>query len=104
MNIKDWPPSNFFEEHLPCHEAKFLASLRFHEYIDLRDGLLNLTVLLPKDAIKPNLGPKTYITYGFKEELGKGDLVTKLHCDMFDTVKCLLSRLDIMHHCHSDDA
>ncbi len=49
--------------------------------------------MLPKDAIKPNLGPKTYIAYGLKEELGKGDSMTKLHCVVFDVVICLLSRL-----------
>jgi lysine-specific demethylase 3 len=73
LKINDWPPSNYFEERLSCHEAKFFASLPFHEYTNPRDGLFNLTTLLPKHAIKPDLGPKTSIAYGLKEELGKGN-------------------------------
>jgi lysine-specific demethylase 3 len=46
--------------------------------------------MLPKDVVKPNLGFKTYIAYGLKEALGKGDSVTKLHCVMFDVVKMLV--------------
>ncbi len=92
LKFKDWPPLNYFQECLPRHEIEFLASLPFHEFIDPRDGLFNLGIMLPKVAIKPNLGLKTYITYGLKEEFYKGDSMTKLHCDMFDAVRCLLSK------------
>ncbi|KAE8803556.1 Lysine-specific demethylase 3B [Hordeum vulgare] len=86
LKLKDWPPSSTFDKRLRRHGAEFISALPFPEYTDPRNGPLNLSVKVPAGIMKPDLGPKSYIAYGFSEELGRGDSVTKLHCDISDAV------------------
>ncbi|WOL01249.1 lysine-specific demethylase JMJ25 isoform X1 [Canna indica] len=95
LKLKDWPPASSFEERLPRHGAEFISALPFPEYTDPRYGPFNLAVKLPKGVLKPDLGPKSYIAYGLREELGRGDSVTKLHCDVSDAVNILMHTAEV---------
>ncbi|KAK8607815.1 hypothetical protein V6N13_023265 [Hibiscus sabdariffa] len=95
LKLKDWPPSDKFDDLLPRHCDEFISMLPYQEYTDPRSGILNLAVKLPPGVIKPDLGPKTYIAYGIAEELGRGDSVTKLHCDLSDAVNILTHTTEV---------
>lgn len=87
LKLKDWPPKNLMEVRLPRHSAEFIGALPYSEYTHLRSGFLNVAAKLPDH--KPDIGPKMFIAYGYFEELGRGDSVTKLHYDMSDAVNLL---------------
>ncbi|XP_011021911.1 PREDICTED: lysine-specific demethylase JMJ25-like isoform X2 [Populus euphratica] len=97
LKLKDWPPYKTFGESLPRHDVEFTCCLPFKEYTDRRSGPLNLAIRLPQDSLKPDMGPKTYIAYGFPIELGRGDSVTKLHCDMSDAVNVLTHTAEVSY-------
>ncbi|KNA16462.1 hypothetical protein SOVF_088950 [Spinacia oleracea] len=81
----DWPPDGKFEESLPLHGTEFVRALSFKEYTHSRDGVLNLSTKWPLDKLKPDLEPKTYISYGL---LGVGSWRLKTLLRSY-TVICL---------------
>ncbi|XP_065878370.1 lysine-specific demethylase JMJ25-like [Euphorbia lathyris] len=88
LKVKDWPPPDLFDERLPRHVAEFISCLPFKEYTHPHRGQLNLAIRLPV-SMKPNIGPKTDMAYGYSEELGRGDSITKLRFHMSDVVNIL---------------
>ncbi|RHN39114.1 hypothetical protein MtrunA17_Chr8g0340381 [Medicago truncatula] len=93
LKLKDWPPS-LFEESFPRHCAEFIP---FKEYTDPFKSVLNLAAKLPKAVLQADMGPKTYIAYGFSQELGWGDSVTKLYCDMSHAGIAAIKKLKQKH-------
>ncbi|GJV61793.1 hypothetical protein Tco_1467893 [Tanacetum coccineum] len=82
LKLKDCSPSKH-------HAIKAISILPLKEYTHPRDGYLNLATKLPRISLKPDMGPKIQIGYGFAQELGHGESVTKLHFNMWDVVNIL---------------
>ena len=86
LKLNDWPESGSFEDRLPRHNVEFLSALPFKEYTHPQSGYLNLAVKLPEGHLKPDTGPKLYTAYGFSQQLGRGDSVSKLSYHDSDAV------------------
>ena len=92
--LKDWPSEAEFRDWMPAHYSHFIAGLPFPEYTNPRDGPLNLATHAPKAprgaGAGLELGPRSNIAYGRREERGPGDSVVRLHVRARDEVDALM--------------
>lgn len=95
LKLKDWPPSDKYEDVLPRHFEEFISALPFQIFTNPQSGFLNVAAKLPSMILKPDLGPKSYIAYGFESMLGRGDSVTKLHMDVSDAINILMHTAEV---------
>ncbi|GKC16633.1 lysine-specific demethylase JMJ25-like protein, partial [Tanacetum coccineum] len=95
LKIKDFPPDDNYIDVLPRHYHEFRRVLPLRQYTDPQKGIFNIAVKLPPNGIVPDLGPKSYIAYGYPQELKEGNSVTNLHCDMTDAVNILLHTTEV---------
>ncbi|KAJ6828384.1 lysine-specific demethylase JMJ25 [Iris pallida] len=95
LKLKDWPLPNALEEFLLCQRPEFLSNLPMVEFIHPKWGLLNLAAKLPHGTMQTEAGPKIYISYGTKRELGRGDPVTNLRVNMGDQVNLLMHSAEV---------
>ena len=84
--LKDFPTDDkltiFFQDIVMTSSKQCLSDNTLIQKL----RFLNLAVKLPPTDVIPDLGLKSYIAYGMVQELGRGDYVTNLHCDMPDVV------------------
>jgi lysine-specific demethylase 3 len=93
LKLKDWPsPGNSgeeFSETLPGHSANILAGLPLPAYTDRGlAGMFNLAANLPDVFVRPDLGPRSYISYGDSQSPDCGTY--NLHLELADTLWILV--------------
>ena len=89
LKLKDWPsPGNSgeeFSETLPNHSANILSALPLPAYTDRGEaGTFNLAANLPDVFVRPDLGPRSYISYGDSQSPDCGTY--NLHLELADTL------------------
>ncbi|PKI51517.1 lysine-specific demethylase JMJ25 [Punica granatum] len=105
LKLEDWPPPSACEEFLLYQRTEFITKFPLLEYIHSKWGVLNVAAKLPHYSLQNDVGPKIFISYGTKDELGRGDSVTNLHYKMRDMVYLLAHTCDVKHEhqCKSNE-
>ncbi|KAI3466625.1 hypothetical protein Pfo_023288 [Paulownia fortunei] len=94
LKFKAWLSSHLFQKQFPIHYNEILSAIPLPEYVNPVSGLLNVSVKLPKELPKPDLGPCIYFSYGGPEELMQANYLSKLCYESHDTVNILAYATD----------
>ncbi|KAJ3542652.1 hypothetical protein NM688_g5948 [Phlebia brevispora] len=85
--LKDWPPTETFEEVFPDLFEAFRRGVPFPD-LSAVDGIFNLAAHFAVNGKMPDLGPKMYIAYG-TEANDDHHGSTRLHLDLTDAVNIM---------------
>ena len=77
--MKDWPPTDDFNDVLPQRCKDILNNLPIKQYTG-RQGELNLAGHLPEFFVRPDLGPKLYNAYGMPRESKVITGIIEIYC------------------------
>ncbi|KAK9681773.1 hypothetical protein RND81_10G026700 [Saponaria officinalis] len=69
--------------------SEIIHALPLQEYTNPWSGLLNIAGKLPEDFPESKLGPHVCISFGSRDVVARGELVTKLHYNSYDVVDVL---------------
>ncbi|CAO2842742.1 unnamed protein product [Amaranthus hypochondriacus] len=90
LKLKAKISTDFSQKLLEGCYSKILHALPLQEYTNPRVGLLNIAGKLPEYYLDSILGPHVCISCGSRDEVARGELVTKLYCNSFDEVNILV--------------
>ncbi|KNA17598.1 hypothetical protein SOVF_078740, partial [Spinacia oleracea] len=90
LKVKARISSAFSRKLLDGYYSEIIHALPLQEYTNPRMGLLNIAGKLPEDFPDTKLGPHVCISCGSREEVARGELMTKLSCNSYDMVNILV--------------
>ena len=93
LKLKDWPvkgrSGEEFSESLPQQTSDLILNLPVKAYTDRGEwGKYNLASNLPELFVRPDLGPRTHISYGDSQSPDTGTF--NLHIELADTVSIIV--------------
>ncbi|KAK9706622.1 hypothetical protein RND81_07G139900 [Saponaria officinalis] len=80
---------------LDDHYSEIIHALPIQPYTNPESGLLNIARKLPEDFLESKLGPHVCISFGSREVVARGELVTKLNYNAYDVVNVLSHVADV---------